>query len=212
MPQYENREWTRFWCEKANNKELPRVLLIGDSITEGYYGDVSRILDGLIYADSITTSMAINHDMYQNGIKWFASSFDQKYAMIHFNNGLHGFHGDIHQYTEAYEKTVDFLLSSFQSAVLILATSTPVYLSGTNRVIDRAKNDIVLERNEAVRDIARKHRLTVDDLYELTMGNDDWRIDDGFHYNEIGRAKQAKQVTSFIKSYSGCNTDNINDL
>ena len=37
----EDIEWLRVWCEDTN-AALPRVLLIGDSITEGYHAGAQR--------------------------------------------------------------------------------------------------------------------------------------------------------------------------
>ena len=34
----EDYEWLRCWCEEVNDTSLPRVALVGDSITEGYFG------------------------------------------------------------------------------------------------------------------------------------------------------------------------------
>ncbi|MBE7077867.1 MAG: hypothetical protein E7377_04095 [Clostridiales bacterium] len=43
----EDIEWLRIWCEETNDQNLPRVALIGDSITEGYFRFVLNALKGI---------------------------------------------------------------------------------------------------------------------------------------------------------------------
>ena len=42
----ESIEWVDIWIPDANGTTLPRVLLIGDSITRGYYPQVAEKLKG----------------------------------------------------------------------------------------------------------------------------------------------------------------------
>ena len=42
-----------------NRNDLPRVLLIGDSIVRGYFGDVERALEGRANCARLTTSRCI---------------------------------------------------------------------------------------------------------------------------------------------------------
>ena len=39
-------EWCNIWIPDANGTTLPRVLLIGDSITQGYYRQAAERLKG----------------------------------------------------------------------------------------------------------------------------------------------------------------------
>ena len=57
--QKEQKEWIRAWCDDTNEKDLPRVLLIGDSITNGYQEKVRTLLQGVCYVDFIATSYAL---------------------------------------------------------------------------------------------------------------------------------------------------------
>ena len=51
MPVFENKEWTRLWYDEAADRETPRVMLIGDSVTAGYTQAVNRHLDNQLRAD-----------------------------------------------------------------------------------------------------------------------------------------------------------------
>ena len=41
-PIRERIEWADIWITDADKDDLPRVLLIGDSITRGYFGEVEK--------------------------------------------------------------------------------------------------------------------------------------------------------------------------
>ena len=86
----EQFEWIHSWCDEAAQNDLPRVLLVGDSITHSYQEKVRELLRGVCYVDYISTSYAIDTKMYNQLVYNFMT--DSKYALIHFNHGLHGIH------------------------------------------------------------------------------------------------------------------------
>lgn len=45
-PISERIEWIDIWVTDADKDDLPRVLLVGDSITRGYFGAVEKHLEG----------------------------------------------------------------------------------------------------------------------------------------------------------------------
>ena len=45
-PIRERIEWADIWVTDADKDDLPRVLLVGDSITRGYFGEVEEHLAG----------------------------------------------------------------------------------------------------------------------------------------------------------------------
>src|SRR5580765_6058769 len=58
-PARESIEWCDIWISHANETNLPRVLLIGDSIARDYYPEVEKRLDGKAYVARLTTSRFI---------------------------------------------------------------------------------------------------------------------------------------------------------
>src|SRR5260370_25296277 len=52
----ESIEWCDIWISHANETNLPRVLLIGDSITLAYYPDTEKRLAEQAFAARLTTS------------------------------------------------------------------------------------------------------------------------------------------------------------
>src|SRR5271154_4490690 len=55
-PSRESIEWCDIWISHANETNLPRVLLIGDSITRAYYPAVEERLSGKAYVGRLSSS------------------------------------------------------------------------------------------------------------------------------------------------------------
>lgn len=55
-PSRESIEWCDIWISHANETNLPRVLLIGDSITRDYYPEVEKHLAGKAFVARLSTS------------------------------------------------------------------------------------------------------------------------------------------------------------
>src|SRR5437667_8141841 len=54
-PAREAIEWCDIWISHANESNLPRVLLIGDSIARDYYPEVEKRLAGKAFVARLTT-------------------------------------------------------------------------------------------------------------------------------------------------------------
>src|SRR6185503_2939170 len=55
-PAREAIEWCDIWITHANETNLPRVLLIGDSIVRDYYPEVEKRLGGKAFVARLATS------------------------------------------------------------------------------------------------------------------------------------------------------------
>src|SRR6188472_1151772 len=55
-PARESIEWCDIWISHANETNLPRVLLIGDSIARDYYPEVEKRLAGKAFVARLATS------------------------------------------------------------------------------------------------------------------------------------------------------------
>lgn len=194
----EQFEWIHSWCDENWQNDLPRVLLVGDSITHNYQEKVRELLKGVCYVDYISTSYAIDTKMYNQLVYNFMT--DSKYALIHFNHGLHG----IHLSKKSYKSRMMKLLSKIDKDVkLILATSTIVYREGNKR-LDGAWMKRVRERNEAVQEIATENGYSVDDLYTVSVSiPKEYRYVDGTHYLQEGYAMLAETVAACIRKNLG---------
>src|SRR5258705_12132300 len=84
----ESIEWLDVWMPNTNDTTLPRILLIGNSITRGYYPEVQNVLAGKAYMARLTTSKSIGDPALLKEIELIMSYY--KFDIVHFNNGLHG--------------------------------------------------------------------------------------------------------------------------
>src|SRR5258707_911246 len=87
-PARESIEWCDIWFSHANETNLPRVLLIGDSIAREYYPEVEKRLAGKAFVGRLATSRFAADPVLLTEI---ATVLDgTKFDLIQFNNGMHG--------------------------------------------------------------------------------------------------------------------------
>jgi len=82
----ERIEWCDVWIPQANDSKLPRVLLVGDSITRGYYGRVAAQLANVASVARLTTSRSVCDPLFVAELRPVVEGY--KWAVIHFNNGI----------------------------------------------------------------------------------------------------------------------------
>lgn len=191
----EQFEWIHSWCDEAGKKDLPRVVLVGDSITHNYQEKVRELLRGVCYVDYVATSYAIDVKIYNDLVYDFMT--DSDYTLIHFNHGLHG----IHLPKRSYKSKLAKLLAKVDDNVkILLATSTVVYKEGNKR-LDGVWMKRVKERNAAVCELASEKGYAIDDLYSVSVSiPKEYRYEDGTHYLEKGYAMLAEKVAECIRT------------
>src|SRR5882672_10934318 len=99
-PARESIEWCDIWISHANETNLPRVLLIGDSITRDYYPEVEKRLAGKAYVARLSTSRFIADPILLKEISVVLEG--TKFDVIHFNNGMHGWQHSEAVYRKAF--------------------------------------------------------------------------------------------------------------
>ena len=193
---YEGTEWTNIWIPAANKNDLPRVLLIGNSITQGYYHFVKDSLQGKAYVARYTTSRGIVDPALLEEIKTIIKH--RKFKVIHFNNGLHGYEYTPEQYEKGLKKLVKVLKKYGQGAELIGATSTRVLAGFKSWKSDEYNQKLIETRNQIMFKVCRENNIEVDDLYAVTKDHPEWFTDDKIHYKKIGFQKLGSQATKYI--------------
>lgn len=192
----EDIEWTQYWAENCN-KNKPFVLMIGDSISVGYRHFVYENIKDRYCAVTVSTSKAIDNRSFLKEIEFIASEEGFGYSVIHFNNGIHGYHLSTEEYALYYDEAVKFLISTYPDAQIILATSTPSTVPPDNKEFAEW-NRAVAERNEAIKKLAEKYSLPVDDLYSLAVSHPEYMADDGVHFTMEGYKALGKKVADCI--------------
>lgn len=194
----ESIEWCDLWISHANETNLPRVLLIGDSITRAYYPQVEKKLAGKACVGRLATSAFVSDPIL---LKEVAMVLDEyKFDVIHFNNGMHGWQ---HAETE-YEKALPQLLKTIQihapHAKLIWANTTPLKVS-PNPAPDGSKvatDERIAARNAIASKLMQAKGIPVDDLNTPMAGHPEYHSDN-VHFGPEGIALQAAQVASQIE-------------
>lgn len=191
--QKERFEWVRSWCDNTTETKLPRVLLVGDSITEGYEATVRDRLKGICYVDYLATSYAVDSKMYNTLVRGIVE--DSDYEIVHFNHGLHG----KHMSKRTYESKLFQLLKFIEArSNVILATSTHINTQN-NENVEHEWEKKIKERNEVILTYAAERGLIVDDLYTVSVQMAvEKRASDGVHYFDQGYRELASHVIESI--------------
>jgi hypothetical protein len=192
----EGMEWANLWWENAPDKTLPRVLLIGDSITNGYHRNVANLLKGKANVDLLATSANILDPQFMALVKIAVG--DYKYSVIHFNNGLHGFQLSETQYEAGLRQLVALLKQLAPDARLIWCQNTPI-VDAQDVTKLAGGNEVVVRRNGVAMRVMQELSIPIDDLYPLMADRPEYRTTgDGYHYNAQGKTVQADSVARAV--------------
>ena len=189
---------------------LPKVLIIGDSISIGFTPHVVEQLDG----KAVVKHHKGNAQHTGTGLKqldqWIGNT---KWDVIHFNWGLWDLcyrhpkskvqgkrdkvNGTLTTTLEQYEKNLDKLVSRLKKtdAKLIWAHTTVVPEEEAGRIVGDDK-----KYNEVAAKIMKKYGITINDLNSLSreFPSDLFSKPGDVHYTQDGYQKIAKQVTAHI--------------
>lgn len=189
---------------------LPKVLIIGDSISIGFTPHVVEQLDG----KAVVKHHKGNAQHTGTGLKqldqWIGNT---KWDVIHFNWGLWDLcyrdpkskvqgkrdkvNGTLTTTLEQYEKNLDKLVSRLKKtdAKLIWAHTTVVPEEEAGRIVGDDK-----KYNEVAAKIMKKYGITINDLNSLSreFPPDLFSKPGDVHYTQDGYQKIAKQVTAHI--------------
>ena len=186
--QREGTEWSNFGWSNANETKLPRILLIGDSICNGYQPFVNNELKGIAYMSFYVTSKCVTDRSYIKELTYVLDEYD--YAIIHFNNGLHSLDTDRTAWETALREVLKTLIEKGKGARIVWASSTPLK--------DTALTAKAKELNAIAARVMREKGIPTDDLFALMDPQNRSMWSDMYHYNEAARKMQARQVAESV--------------
>lgn len=195
---HENYEWCNYWWDESDNTNKQRILLIGDSITWQYREYVKSMIGNIYCVDVLATSKSLDNPALICEVDHILD-YDFTYRLVHFNNGLHGWHLSEIEYKLHLEKTLKYIMEKYK-VPMIIAMSTPVTMEGDVYTFDDKLNSKIIQRNIAAEGIAEQYGLDVNDLYTLMVNKAEYREADGYHYNDTGKKAQAELVVKCIQS------------
>lgn len=170
--------------EKAVIKDakLPRVLLIGDSILNGYQGKATKLLAGKANVDLWVNPY--NQSTHVN--KLLGEVLDNgPYDVVVFNMGLHGWQpgrikpGTFEPLMKGY---VEVLKTKLPKAKLLWASSTPVTVKGAPSEINQEINPNIVEQNRMAAKVMAEMGVPVIDFYGLLIEKRELARGDMFHW------------------------------
>lgn len=187
---------------------LPRVLIIGDSISIGYTLNTRAMLKGEANLHRPPTNCGPTTKGFEQLSDWLG---EDKWDVIHFNWGLHDLKymnekGTLVEVSKGkqqvppkqYEKNMDALVQRLKKtgAKLIWRNTTPVPEGAKGRLPAD-----VLKYNEAAARVMDKHEVQIHDLYSFAKEHEkEIQRNKDVHYTNEGSKKLAEQVVAVIKA------------
>jgi hypothetical protein len=189
---------------------LPRVLLIGDSISIGYTQQVRELLKGRANVHRIPTNGGPTSNGVANLKTWLG---DSKWDVIHFNFGLHDLvymgpdgkrgvdpklPGAHHQVAlPDYGKNLTEIVTTLKAtgAKLIWCNTTPVPKGTGYRVADES-----VQFNEAAATVMEKAGIPINDLHGHAKARlAEVQLPANVHFTKAGYAYLAEKVAAEIE-------------
>jgi lysophospholipase L1-like esterase len=181
---------------------LPRVLLIGDSVSIGYTMGVRGALKGKANVHRIPQNGGATDIGLEKMASWLG---DAKWDVIHFNFGLHDakyssettFRATREQYADNLRKLVAQMKAT--GANLIFATTTPVPKDGV--LSPTRRFDSIPERNKIAIEVMEENGVAIDDLYAAVLPvRDKVGRENDVHFGPEGYVLLAKTVAASIEA------------
>ncbi len=188
--------------EVKDDPALPRVLLIGDSISMGYTVPVRKALAGKANVHRPKANCGPTIRGLESIDKWLG---DGKWDVIHFNWGLHDLRkaeGKHQVPIGEYEKNMATLVARLKKtgAKLIWCSTTPVP-EGCEPM--RTKGD-ALAYNAVAKKIVDAQGIAIDDLYAFALPRlKEIQRPANVHFSPEGSAVLAGQVAASISEALG---------
>jgi len=200
----------------TDDKPLPKVVLVGDSIRLSYAEAVSKHLAG----KAIVISPKANGGDSSNVLKHLdAWVIREQPDIVHFNCGIH----DTKKFTatgkfqvspEQYEKNLRTIVQRIRTetgAAVLFATTTPI-LNNRAAATRKGRNYVLLDEsvtqyNRIARKVMRDIDVPINDLHTLLSQPDASQTtetlikSDGVHLTHQAVDLLSKQVAVFVRSH-----------
>ncbi|MEI7730728.1 MAG: SGNH/GDSL hydrolase family protein [Verrucomicrobiota bacterium] len=181
------------WDFVADNPKLPRVLLIGDSVSRGYTLATRKALAGKANVHRAPENCGPS----ANGLKkldiWLAGG---KWDVIHFNFGIH----DRAAKAAEYEQRLDAIVTRLKAtgAKVIWASTTPIPPDTKD---GPAAAEAIVEKNRLAAQVMAKHGVATDDLFTfITPHLAKVQNPKDVHFSMEGYDLLGKQVATSIEA------------
>ena len=203
-PGGEKKKGDPAFAKVTDDPKLPRVLIIGDSISIGYTPPLRELLKGKANVHRIPTNGGPTSNGVKNVDAWLGK---EKWDVIHFNFGLHDLKvmpdGKHQVERDQYEQNLASLVDRFKQtgAKIIWATTTPVPEGTLN---PPRKFGDVAEYNAVAAKVMAAKKVTIEDLNAAVTPNiKTLQKPHDVHYTAEGYKVLATEVAKSIEAALG---------
>lgn len=179
------------WDFVQDDPNLPRILIIGDSVSRGYTQAVRKYLAGKANVHRAPANCGPTLTGLKKIDGWLG---DGKWDVIHFNFGIHDRNTPLTDYAARLEQLVERMKNVSKKVVWASTTPIPDVPSKKFRAAS------IIERNAVAAEVAKKHNIVTDDLFEaVTPRLGEFQKPDDVHFNGKGYDFLGRQVAESIE-------------
>src|SRR6266404_454410 len=157
--------------------------------------EVTKDLSGIANVYLLASSTSVGDPRLPHQIAEFASLQGVSFAVVHFNNGLHGWGYTKAQFKSGFPIFLQAIRALPGRGKLIWTTITPVKPEASNG----ATNPRIDARNAIAQAFIESEKILVDDQHALMTQHADL-YEDAFHFNKAGSAIMGGQAAAIIKN------------
>ena len=178
------------WDYVEDDTALPRVLLIGDSVSRGYTGAVRKALAGKANVHRAPANCGPTKQGIEKLDVWLGKG---RWDLIHFNFGIHDRATPVAEYRERLGRIIDRLAAT--GSTLVWATTTPIPDTKDGKYTALS----IVERNNAALELMKEKGITVNDLFAaMTPRLADYQPAEDVHFKAAGYDFLGATVASAI--------------
>ena len=183
------------WDFVADDPKLPRVLLIGDSVSRGYTLPVRKALAGKANVHRAPANCGPTASGLKNIEVWLG---DGKWDLIHFNFGIHDRNTPVDDYAQRLTQLIERMEKT--GAKLMWGSTTPI----PDDLAKKQTAASIVERNQVAALLMEKHGIATDDLFAaITPHLAEMQNPNDVHFNTKGYdflgATVAKAIEAAVK-------------
>lgn len=180
------------WDFVKDDPSLPRILLIGDSVSRGYTQTLRRELVGKANVHRAPANCGPTSLGLKNIEVWLG---DGEWDVIHFNFGIHDRNTPITEYRQRLEQIVKRL--QMTGAKLIWASTTPIPDDAERKQTSQS----IVERNKTAAEIMANHGVATNDLFDAVSPRlGEMQNPNDVHFNPAGYEFLGQRVADAISA------------
>ena len=188
--------------------DLPRVLLLGDSIRMSYQPHVKRLLDGRAEVTGPADNCQYSLFTLSSLGRWIVELGQPD--IVHWNNGIHDVgHNPVRSPVQIpladYRRNLEIILGRLLGTAphVIWASSTPVHPDKPFLETEWSwRNEEIDQYNDAARELMESRNIPINDLHAIVQNNmSEFLCEDMLHLSEAGQAACGKAAADCVSTF-----------